>query len=41
VRFYLEHPEQNQEVRQKTQAISAEYHTYVNRAQTILETVGL
>lgn len=41
VRFYLEHPEQNQEVREKTQAISAENHTYVNRVQTILETVGL
>lgn len=41
VRFYLQHPEQNHDVREKTQAISANNHTYVNRAQTIMETVGL
>lgn len=41
VRFFLENPKQGEAVRQKTQPISAKNHTYVNRVQTILETVGL
>lgn len=41
VRYYLEHPGERTEKRDYCQAISAKEHTYVNRVQTILETVGL
>lgn len=41
VRYYLEHQATVWQIRKYCQAVSAENHTYVNRAQTILETVGL
>jgi spore maturation protein CgeB len=40
IRFYLEDADFNQEVRKKTQAITAERHTYVNRVQELLEVIG-
>ena len=39
IRFYLEDPDLNQELRKKTQAITAESHTYVNRVQELLEII--
>lgn len=41
IRYYLEHREENDEIREFTQAISATNHTYVNRVQTILKTLDL
>lgn len=41
VRYYLEHDDERRGIVETTQAISAREHTYVNRAETILKTVGL
>jgi hypothetical protein len=41
IRFYLTDWKANQEVRDKTQAIVREGHTYVQRVQEMLRQVGL
>ncbi len=41
IEYYLTDEVENKRIREVTQKITAENHTYVNRAKTILETVGL
>lgn len=41
IRWFLSHAPERQQLVSTTQKITATDHTYVNRAQTILETVGL
>ncbi len=40
IRYYLTHDEENRLVRKQTQSIAAEKHTYVQRVEELLETVG-
>lgn len=41
IKYYLDNPQENQEVREYCQRISATEHTYVNRVQQLLKEIGL
>jgi len=41
IKYYLEHKTQREAIRDENQKVTSEHHTYVNRAKTILNIVGL